>query len=195
MNDDSELKIEPSRTAQDWHHKNCYGCGPNNLKGLHQEFPFDEKTGDVLFITKIENSFEGAPGFAHGGVLASILDEAQGVLCFHIGHFVMTDQLNINYFKASPLNEDLEIRAYITSVRKRRLYTTAEIRLVRTGELLCKSKAKWYDMPERIIRKMFHRSPLSVEKLIRIMEENKKRGKQIRKRLKTEEAKNSSKVE
>ncbi len=184
MNDNSELKIEPSRIAQDWHHKNCYGCGPNNPKGLHQEFPFDENIGDVRFITKIESSFEGAPGFIHGGVLASLLDEAQGVLCFHIGHFVMTDQLNINYYKASPLNEDLEIRAFISSVRKRRLYTTAEIRLVRTGELLCKSKAKWYDMPERIIRKMFHRSPLSVEKLIQIMEENKKRGKQIRKKLK-----------
>lgn len=178
------MHIIPSKIAQDWHHGNCYGCGPDNLKGLHLEFPFEDESGDVSFITKIEKTFEGAPGYAHGGVMAAILDEAQGVLCFHIGHFVMTDQLNISYKKACPLNEDVEVRAKITSVRRRRLYTSATIKLVRTGEILATSKARWFDLPERIFTKMFHRSPLSTERLAKILDENKKRGKSIRRKFK-----------
>ncbi len=176
--------IYPSKIGQDWHHRNCYGCGPDNTKGLHLEFPFEEETGDVFFITKIDKSFEGAPGYAHGGVMAAILDEAQGVLCFHIGHFVMTDQLNISYKKACPLNEEIEVRAKISAVRRRRLHTTATIKLVRTGEILATSKARWYDMPERIFTRMFHRSPLSTERLAKLLIENKKRGKEIRKKFK-----------
>ncbi|MCX8000024.1 MAG: PaaI family thioesterase, partial [Leptospiraceae bacterium] len=100
----------PSKFSQDWHHDNCYGCGSLNDYGLHLNFPFQEETGEVTFQTKVPKQFEGAPGFAHGGILASILDEAQGVLCFHIGHFVMTDSLHIYYKKAVPLETDMEFR-------------------------------------------------------------------------------------
>jgi acyl-coenzyme A thioesterase PaaI-like protein len=180
----NHLHIGPSTKSQDWHHKNCYGCGPDNIRGLHFDFPFDEEKGEVVFVTQIEKFYEGAPGFVHGGILAAILDEAQGVLCFHAGHFVMTEELKIKYKKATPLQESIEFRAFITAVRKRRLYTKATVKLVRTGELLAYSTAKWYDLPERIFQKMFHRSPLAIDRLSMIIEENKKRGKQIRKRLK-----------
>jgi hypothetical protein len=82
------------------------------------------------------------------------------------------------------LNEEIEIRAKISAVRRRRLHTTATIKLVRTGEVLATSKARWYDMPERIFTRMFHRSPLSTERLAKLLAENKKRGKIIRKKFK-----------
>ncbi|PJZ68854.1 thioesterase [Leptospira perolatii] len=177
-------KIKASYTGQDWHHTNCFGCGPDNPKGLHASFPFHEESGEVRFSFLIEKSFEGAPGFAHGGALAALLDEAQGVLCFHLGHFVMTDQLYMRYIKACPLNEKIVIRCWVTMVRRRRLYTKATIHLEKTGELLVSSKARWYDMPERIFARMFQSTNFPVETISKILEENKKRGKEIRKRLK-----------
>jgi len=173
----------PSQRGQEWHHENCYGCGPQNPYGLHLEFPFDEVHGEVVFHAKIPNQFEGAPGYIHGGVLASILDEAQGVLCFHIGHFVMTDGLYIKYKKACPLNVELEFRAFLTAVRKRRLYTKATVINPLNGEIHVTSQAKWYDMNEKVIRRMFQNSSLSVDNLFTTLEANKRRGKEIRRRL------------
>jgi acyl-coenzyme A thioesterase PaaI-like protein len=173
-----------SKVGQDWHHANCYGCGPENPVGLHMEFPFDEESGEVVFKIKIPSQFEGAPGFVHGGVLASLLDEAQGVLCFHIGHFVMTDQLHIKYRKACPLNTELEFKAIITAVRKRRLYTKATVTNPETGDIHVYSHARWYDMQEKVITRMFQNTSLSLDNLLNTMELNKKRGKEIRRRIK-----------
>jgi uncharacterized protein (TIGR00369 family) len=180
-------EVKASITSQDWHHINCFGCGKENPIGLSQEFPFNEDTGDVEFIFRFNNHHEGAPGYAHGGLIAALLDEAQGVLCFHIGQFVMTDQLNIRYIKATPLNDDVTITATLTLVRKRRLYTKATMIQTKTGEVLAVSKARWYVMPERVFMKMFKgtRSSFSPTRISKVLEKNRERGKVIRKKFKT----------
>jgi acyl-coenzyme A thioesterase PaaI-like protein len=177
-------EIKASQNSQDWHQKSCYGCGPDNAKGIHANFPFHEESGEVRYTIAIEKDFEGPPGYVHGGVLATLMDEAQGVLCFHIGHFVMTDHLYIRYSKACPLGEEIEIRCWVTMVRKRRIYTKATIHLKKTGDLLVSSKARWYDISERTMKRMFQDSELRLETLLQILELNKKRGKEIRKRIK-----------
>lgn len=174
----------PSETARDWHHSNCYGCGADNSKGLHALFPFHEETGEVRFKYAVGENFEGAPGFVHGGVLAALLDEAQGTLCYHVGHFVMTEQLHMKYHKASPLGKELTFRAWLTAVRKRRLYTRASIHL-ESGELLATSSASWYVLPERVLQKLFS-DRFSAEDSARnqtILEANRKRAREIRRRL------------
>ncbi len=177
----------PSLNSHDWHHTNCFGCGVKNNHGLHQDFPFDEKTGEVKFSFRAEEFMEGAPGYVHGGIIASILDEAQGVLCFHIGHAVMTDQLNMKYHFATSLNEEIQIRCWLTAVRKRRLYTKATIHN-KDGKLLVSSRAVWYVLPERFMRKKFQHGfpPEEEQRITKTLEANRKRAKSIRKRIKRE---------
>ncbi len=183
MNEEESIHHKPSSSAQDWHHLNCFGCGPENKRGFHADFPFDPDTGEVKFRFAFDRSYEGAPGFVHGGMLAALLDEAQGVTCFHAGHFVMTDQLFVKYDKACPLGEEVECRAWITIAKSRRLYTKATIYSPLTGEIYATSKARWYNMKEKIYTRMFHRSPLKMDHLKHILELNKKRGKELRKKL------------
>lgn len=177
-----------SMFSQEWHHRNCYGCGPENDKGFHANFPFDEEHGEVRFTYKFSKSFEGAPGFVHGGAIATILDEAQGVLCYHLGHFVLTDNLSLKYLKTIPIETEIDVRVIITAVRKRRLYTKAFVSNIVTGEIYTISNAKWFAIKERTIRKMFQNAPQSIENLLYMLEENKKRAKEIRKRLKSKMA-------
>ena len=185
MNYEESNHYKPSLTSQDWHHLNCFGCGPENSKGLHAVFPFDPETGEVVFQFVFQKFSEGAPGYTHGGILASLLDEAQGVTCFHAGHFVMTDQLFVKYDKACPLGQEVICRAWITIAKNKRLYTKATISSPLTGEIYAHSKARWYIMTERIFMRMFHRSPLQMEKLKIILELNKKRGKELRKKIRS----------
>ena len=109
----------------EWHSPHCYGCGPENPRGLHAQFPFDEETGEVRFIFNPHADHQGAPGYMHGGVISALLDEAQGVLCHHVGHMVMTDRLNLKYHRATPIDRPFRVHARLSAVRKRRLYTRA----------------------------------------------------------------------
>ncbi|MBL8019561.1 MAG: PaaI family thioesterase [Leptospirales bacterium] len=176
--------VGPSQTARDWHHTNCFGCGIDNARGLHAEFPFDETSGEVRFDHIPDRFQEGAPGYAHGGVLAALLDEAQGTLCYHVGHLVMTQQLHIKYHKATPLNQPITVRCWLTAVRKRRIYTRASIHSA-SGELLASSSAGWYALPERMAQKLFadRYSAEDSERNRLILEANRKRAQKIRRRL------------
>lgn len=183
------IQIHPSLKGQDWHHKNCFGCGIENQNSLKADFTFDSENGEVHFEYLIEKRFEGAPGYSHGGILATLLDEAQGCLCFHIGHVVMTEKLYLNYHKAVPLNTPIFIRAWLTAVRKRRLYTRGMI-YRKNGqneiEIFTTSSASWYVLPERIQRRMFRDfNEEKYKKQIEILELNRKRAREIRLRLRS----------
>ncbi len=185
--------IHASKVGQDWHHKNCFGCGTENPFSLKASFLFDEETGEVRFEYIINKQFEGAPGYSHGGILASLLDEAQGCLCFHVGHVVMTEKLFMNYHKAVPLNTPIKIRAWLTAVRKRRLYTRATIHTwnkeLHKDELHVSSSASWYVLPERIQQKIFQTQFTTeiLEKQRTILELNRKRAREIRLRLRNQD--------
>ena len=180
-----------SLVSQDWHHLQCYGCGPDNPVGLHASFPFDEATGEVRFEYTVPAPFVGAPGYVHGGVLAALMDEAQGVLCFHVGHPVMTEKLQTSYHKATELGQPFLVRAWLTAVRKRRLYTRATIHGT-DGVLRVSSRASWYSFPERLMRRMFHDGDEErFQKVIAFLEPNRRRARKIRQRLRGKNASNT----
>ena len=183
QNDSSAAPVSPSLTGRDWHHKNCYGCGLDNAKGLQADFLFDEEQGEVRFDYTPTKDFEGAPGYSHGGMLATILDEAQGVLCFHVGHSVMTEKLHMNYHKATPLHTPFNVRAWLTAVRKRRLYTRAVI-YNENEEIYVSSSASWYVLPDRVMRRMFQGfSEEESQRIQALLEANRKRAREIRRRI------------
>ena len=175
---------EPSMNARDWHRPNCYGCGPENAHGLHADFTFDIESGELCFEYNPRGFEIGAPGYVHGGVLAAVMDEAQGVLCFHVGHVVMTDQLRMKYHRATSLDSPFQVRCWITAVRKRRMYTRGTI-AAGDGTLLVSSSAVWYLLPERLTRRLFYSEENQTEPLrIReVLEANRRRAREIRKRL------------
>jgi acyl-coenzyme A thioesterase PaaI-like protein len=145
----------PSKTSQDLHPDDCFVCGLNNDKSLKVSIVFNEENGETKFIHTFQGHEKGAPGksrIVHGGAIAAILDEAQGVLAHHIGHMVMTDTLTLKYHKATQIMEPVEVHAWITAVRHRRLYTKATLKNQK-GEILVSSSGKWYIIPDKIIER------------------------------------------
>ena len=57
---------------------NCFGCGPANESGLHLEFHLNEEHKRFVCEFVLPQRFEGPPMHAHGGIIATILDEAMG---------------------------------------------------------------------------------------------------------------------
>lgn len=80
---------------------NCFGCAPTNPRGLHVEF--DETDAGVEIEYTVPAELCGAPGVVHGGIQATILDEAMCVTAFaKLGHQVVTGELRLRYNKPIP---------------------------------------------------------------------------------------------
>jgi acyl-coenzyme A thioesterase PaaI-like protein len=82
---------------------------------------------DVIVDVTLGSAFEGAPGRAHGGVVAALLDEAIGIVLTLQGLLALTAQLSISYRAATPVNEPLRVRAWLASRDGRKLTLRAEV--------------------------------------------------------------------
>ena len=84
---------------------------------------------------------EGPPGFAHGGAVAAVLDEALGAAAWHAGHVVVVARLAIDMREMVPLGTDGTVRAWVERVDGRKVYCRARLidgdTLLAEGEALC----------------------------------------------------------
>lgn len=62
------------------------------------------------------SSCEGPSTYAHGGLSASILDEAMGINCWYNNYNVVTKELNVKYNYPIELNKEIHGEAYITNI-------------------------------------------------------------------------------
>ena len=53
----------------------CFGCGQANPVGLQLEFSLASDRS-VVSLATIPDTCEGHPGYLHGGIIATLLDES-----------------------------------------------------------------------------------------------------------------------
>jgi acyl-coenzyme A thioesterase PaaI-like protein len=118
----------------------CFGCGPGNRYGLRLRFTADEETRTVACRVRLPRRFEGPPGHAHGGIVATILDEAMGKVNKLYGLIALTRRMEIDYLRPVPLRVPLLISGRAAEVASdgRKHFRVAEIRS-EAGELLATS--------------------------------------------------------
>lgn len=115
--------MEASHRPLPSHYEMCFGCGPKHPTGLHIEMI---QTGEL----RVKGSFvvnehhQGAPGLAHGGVIAAAVDEAMGFLLWLIAHPAVTAHLEVNYRKPVPIGRRLDLEALVERVEGRKIHAT-----------------------------------------------------------------------
>jgi len=117
----------------------CFGCGKNNPDGMRLKFTLDEKRSTFVCRFRLDKRYTGPPGHAHGGVIATILDEAMGKVNKLRHVIAVTSKMTVEYIKPVPLNKLLRVESHELSKRGRRLTHTAEISDAK-GEFLARSK-------------------------------------------------------
>lgn len=118
----------------------CFGCGKNNPDGMRLKFAYDEEVGGFVGRFRLGKRFSGPPGHAHGGIIATILDEAMGKVNKLRQVIALTSEMTVNYRKPVPLNQPLRVESRELSVRGRKHVNVAEI-LNSKGEVLARGKA------------------------------------------------------
>ncbi len=85
------------------------------------------REGDVAVLrATLGPAFEGAPGRAHGGVMAALMDEAMGFVLSINATTAYTGRLTVTYRAPTPLGVELELRAKLHSHHGRKLRIEAD---------------------------------------------------------------------
>lgn len=136
----------------------CFVCGGANSEGMHLNFFYDETRGCFVCRFRLSKRFTGPPGHCHGGIIATILDEAMGKVNRLRDVVALTAQITVDYLKPVPLHQPLRVESHEVRVRGRRHFNMAEI-LNRAGEVLARSRGTFIAIdPERMFAKHLDKS-------------------------------------
>jgi uncharacterized protein (TIGR00369 family) len=135
----------------------CFACGKDNPEGMRLKFAYDEERDCFVCRFRLGKRYTGPPGHAHGGIIATILDEAMGKVN-KLRHVVaLTSQITVDYLKPVPLNKPLRVESREVSVRGRRHINMAEI-LNSKGEVLARSRGLFVAIdPQKMFAKFVER--------------------------------------
>ena len=98
-------------------YKNCFICGSENSIGLKLEFFYKDKKVYAEWISK--KDYQGFDGVVHGGIIASLIDEAVAQIIMHEGYIAVTTELNVKYLKPFPIGKKVVICAEIVEHRRK----------------------------------------------------------------------------
>jgi acyl-coenzyme A thioesterase PaaI-like protein len=106
------------------HYGRCFGCGPDHPTGLHLELTAGEGCSIHAQLVVGEHH-QGAPGLAHGGLLAAAFDEALGTVTWLLRVPVVTAHLETDFRRPVPVGSTLLLDAECYAVAGRKIYSRA----------------------------------------------------------------------
>lgn len=104
----------------------CFGCGDNPW-GLQLDFSSEEDW--VVAKSKLDSNYQGFQGAAHGGIVATMLDEAGAwAVAITTGYLAPSFELTCKFLKPVPLGS--EVTVYGRVVDRRHSIITSEAKIV-----------------------------------------------------------------
>ncbi len=130
------LQLEPNPANR------CFGCGGANDAGmkLHFELDLDSRRSRGRFV--VGPNYAGGGGFAHGGIIAVILDEAMGKLSKLTDERAVTAEMSIEYKYPIPVDHEIVVEGWQESEKGRNRFRAAEIHDAQ-GKLLARGKGRF----------------------------------------------------
>jgi uncharacterized protein (TIGR00369 family) len=131
----------------------CFACGMNNPHGMRLKFTLDEARQAFVCRFRLSKRYTGPPGHCHGGIIATILDDAMGKVN-KLHHVVaLTKEMTVEYLKPVPLHKPLRVEGREVSVHGRQHINMAEI-FNEQNEVLARSRGTFIAIdPEKMFAK------------------------------------------
>ena len=107
-------------------HNRCFGCGQANANGLRLEFLL-ASDGAVVSLPVVPEAFEGHPGYVHGGIIATLLDEAMSKAVRALGRPSMTRKMEVEYLRPVPSGAPLRIEGRVVRNEGRKHWAEAVV--------------------------------------------------------------------
>jgi len=120
----------------------CFGCGGANDGGMKLTFEQDNVNRRIVGRFVLGERYQGGAGFAHGGVIALLLDEAMGKVCRFRGVKAVTAELSVEYLKPVSVEKEIVVEGYEAELKGRNLFLIGEIRDTE-GRVLARGKGRF----------------------------------------------------
>jgi uncharacterized protein (TIGR00369 family) len=130
------IRLEPNPTNK------CFGCGGDNPGGMKLVFEQDNVQRKIVGRFVLGERYQGGGGFAHGGIIAMLLDEAMGKVCRFRNVRAVTAELTIEYLKPVSVEKEIVVEAYATEEKGRNLFHAGEIQNG-AGETLARGRGRF----------------------------------------------------
>lgn len=124
----------PAMTAGSGFSDRAVGGGTNPTS-VDIEVGFEGE--EVVATVVLRRAFEGAPGRAHGGIVAAAFDDITGFIIGRLQEPAFTGELTVRYLAPVPVEETLEIRARLDGRERRKLFISGEARAGETVVATC----------------------------------------------------------
>ena len=130
------LKLDPKDTNR------CFGCGAANPAGMKLTFELDFDARRARGSFMLGANYVGGGGFAHGGIIAVVLDEAMGKLSRLTDEKAVTAEMSVEYRKPVPVDRTVVVEGWQEEEKGRNRFRVAEIRETE-GNLLARGKGRF----------------------------------------------------
>jgi acyl-coenzyme A thioesterase PaaI-like protein len=144
------MKSNPTLDERACH---CFGCGPANPQGLHLSFEIDTTHPEGPIATahvQLTQIHEGPPGHIHGGIVATLLDEAMSKLNRPLNVLAMTRHMEVDYLRPAPLHHPLVLISRHHRREGRKLFHQAELQHP-DGTVLARGKGLFVVIDEKLL--------------------------------------------
>src|SRR5690349_11444866 len=130
------IRLEPNLTNK------CFGCGGDNAGGMKLTFEQDNANRKIVGRFVLGERYQGGAGFAHGGIIALLLDEAMGKVCRFREVRAVTAELSVEYLKPVTVDKEIVVEGRETEMNGRNLFMSGEIRN-ENGDVLARGKGRF----------------------------------------------------
>lgn len=127
----------------------CFVCGTQNPIGLHLTFQFDSTTGITRAAFVPGRNHQGYDGVVHGGILASILDDAMANCLWLRGIPAVTAKMELRYREPVPVGEHLLIHGRLVKERTKLAHAESWIATA-TGVRLVEATGTFVKLPQQV---------------------------------------------
>lgn len=104
------------------HYPTCLGCGPDAPEGYHLQVRRD---GDGVATEHLfEARHSGAPGIAHGGAVATVVDDLLGFLLYALRAPGVTRRLEVDYLRPVLTGVTYAVRARVDRRDGRKIWVS-----------------------------------------------------------------------
>jgi len=120
----------------------CFGCGGANDAGMKLTFEQDNGKRRIVGRFVLGERYQGGGGMAHGGIIATLLDEVMGKVCRFREVRAVTAELNVEYLKPVNVENEIVVEGWETEQKGRNLFHVGEIRNL-AGDVLARGKGRF----------------------------------------------------
>ena len=130
------IRLAPNPTNR------CFGCGGANDDGMKLTFDQDNEKRRIVGRFVLGERYQGGGGMAHGGIIATLLDEVMGKVCRFREVRAVTAELNVEYLKPVDVQNEIVVEGWETEQKGRNLFHVGEIRNA-AGDVLARGKGRF----------------------------------------------------